>query len=148
MPYALPRRHIGTGFPVYIATSCKERVCLNVYPHIIYVCGGGPIVNLHLHGQCNVLAAAAVNYRVREMYSGREGHLDNIIVVVVPTIIHLPRYFRSRRFITRTPKITVCFVFSAKFKYYIPIQRYHTGCHHCRRRLFVIFNINKRYGRT
>jgi len=82
----------------------------------IRACGGGPIVNLHLHGQCNVLAAV-VNYRTRflhgaahEIHSG-EGHLDNIIVVVVPAIIHLPRYFRSWRFMTRTSEIAVCFVY-------------------------------------
>jgi len=31
----------------------------------VYMCGGGPIVNLHLHGQCNVLAAVMVIYRSR-----------------------------------------------------------------------------------
>lgn len=123
---------------VTFSSLTKGIVCMRVY-----VCGGGPIVNLHLPGQCNILAAAVVvNYRTRFLHSivhdmhVREGHLDSIIAVVL-VIIHLPRYFRSLRFMTCTPKITVCFMFSAKFKYYTAFLP-HTDILY--RRYFLNFN--------
>lgn len=86
---------------------CQAFLCAGVDPLLIFIC----TVSV------TSWRAVVVNYRTRfshnaahEIHS-REGHLDNIIVVVVSAIIHLPRYFRSWRFMTCTSEIAVCFVY-------------------------------------